>query len=82
MSIWKRLRSITRFVYRRAPVGVTLATPGGDVQEVHKGMPSVVLTGEPVELLLYVSGRREAARVEISGAPDAVAEFDRWVASI
>ena len=42
----------------------------------------MVLTGEPVELLLYVSGRRDAALVETSGAPDAVAEFDRWVASI
>ena len=62
-SIWKRVLSITRFVYRRAPVGVTLATPGGDVQQVRKGDPAVVLTGEPAELLLYISGRREAARV-------------------
>ena len=41
-----------------------------------------MLTGEPVELLLYVSGRREAARVEVSGNPDAVAQFDRWVATV
>ena len=80
-SIWKRLPLWARAVYRRSPVGVALATPGGDVQMVHKGTPAVILTGEPVELLLHVSGRREAARVEISGAPDAVAEFDRWVGS-
>ena len=80
LSVWKRLRSITRFVYRRAPVGVTLAAPGCDAHQVRKGDPAVVLAGEPVELLLYVSGRRESARVEISGPPDAVARFDRWVA--
>lgn len=80
-SIWKRLLSITRFVYRRAPVGVALATLGGDVRQVRKGMPTVVLTGEPVELLLYVSGRREAAQVEVTGSSDAVAEFERWAAT-
>ena len=78
-SIWKRVLSITRFVYRRAPVGVILATPGGDLQQVRKGDPAVVLTGEPVELLLYVSGRREAARVEVSGDPDGVTHFEPWV---
>ena len=81
-SIWKRLLSITRFVYRRAPVGVTLATPGGDVRQVRKGMPTVVLTGEPVELLLYVAGRREAAHVKVSGSPDAVDEFVQWVETV
>ena len=81
-SIWKRVLSITRFVYRRAPVGVTLATPGGDVQQVRKGEPAVVLTGEPAELLLYISGRRKAARVEVSGDPDAVAHFEPWVVKL
>ena len=38
-SIWKRLRSITRFVYRRSPVGVALATPDGDVQMVARALP-------------------------------------------
>ncbi len=81
-SIWKRVLSITRFVYRRAPVGVTLATPDGDVQQVRKGEPAVVLTGEPAELLLYVSGRRKAARVEVSGDPDAVTHFEPWVVKL
>ena len=81
-SIWKRVLSITRFVYRRAPVGVTLVTPGGDVQQVRKGEPAVVLTGEPAELLLYVSGRRKAARVEVSGDPDAVTHFEPWVVKL
>ena len=56
--------------------------PWGDVQQVRKGEPAVVLTGEPAELLLYVSGRRKAARVEVSGDPDAVAHFEPWVVKL
>jgi hypothetical protein len=40
----------------------------------------VSLTGDPVELLLYVSGRREAAHVELTGPPETVAAFEAWVA--
>lgn len=80
-SIWRRLRLWTRLLNRRSPVGLTLATPGGEIQSVHRGEPTVVLTGEPVELMLYASGRREAAKVAISGPPDAVARYECWVAT-
>jgi len=40
----------------------------------------VYAIGDPVELLLYVSGRREAAHVELTGPPEAVAAFEAWVA--
>ncbi len=33
--------------------------------------PEVVVTGEPVDLLLYLFGREEAAEVEITGDPEA-----------
>jgi hypothetical protein len=32
-----------------------------------------VLSGEPTELLLYLSGRRDAAKVSVDGSADAVA---------
>jgi uncharacterized protein (TIGR03085 family) len=79
-SIWKRLRLIAKMTYLRAPVGVTLSVPDGDTEVVKKRADGVSLTGDPVELLLYVSGRREAAHLELAGPPEAVAVFETWVA--
>jgi hypothetical protein len=39
----------------------------------HKGTPVVTVTGEPGELLLFASGRQDAARVELEGDKEAVA---------
>jgi hypothetical protein len=47
---------------------------------VKSGAPAVILTGEPVELALYTSGRRAAAHVQVSGPPDAVRQFQTWIA--
>jgi uncharacterized protein (TIGR03085 family) len=80
-AIWKRLRSLSRLGYRRAPVGVILALPAGPRQVVHQGEDGVVLTGDPVELLLYTSGRRQAAQVELTGTPESVRRFETWVGS-
>jgi uncharacterized protein (TIGR03085 family) len=77
-ALWKQLRQLSRFTYRRAPVGVALATPAGLRQVAKKG-DGVTLTGEPVELALYGSGRRDAAQVEVTGSPEAVALFTDWV---
>lgn len=77
-AIWSRLRPLSRLGLRRAPVGVVLALPSGASQQVHRGDDGVVLTGEPVELLLYASGRRGAAEVEVTGAPGALERFQTW----
>jgi len=79
-SIWKRLRLMGKVTYLRAPVGVTLSVPDGDTEIVKKRADGVALTGDPVELLLYISGRREAAHVELTGPPEAVAAFEAWLA--
>jgi uncharacterized protein (TIGR03085 family) len=79
--IWTRLRSMSRLGYRRAPVGVTLALPSGPHQVVHQDEGGVVLTGDPVELLLYASGRRQAAHVELTGTPESHRRFETWVSS-
>ncbi|MGH3510316.1 MAG: TIGR03085 family metal-binding protein [Nocardioidaceae bacterium] len=78
-AIWKRLPTLTRLTYRRAPVSVTLAVPNGPSRLVRRGMVGVSLTGDPIELMLYVSGRRAAARVEVDGGSAAVEQFERWV---
>jgi uncharacterized protein (TIGR03085 family) len=80
-ALWKQLRTLGRFIYRKAPVGVVLATPAGLSQVVKKG-GGVTLTGDPVELALYGSGRRDAAHVEVTGTQGAIALFTEWVHTI
>jgi uncharacterized protein (TIGR03085 family) len=49
------------------PGGLELRTPYGDSRRFGPA-GGVVLTGRPVELLLYLSGRRDAAEVERTAA--------------
>jgi uncharacterized protein (TIGR03085 family) len=77
-AIWARLRLMARLGYRRAPVGVELALPSGERYRAHGSGDGVVLTGDPLELLLHASGRRQAAHVELSGASEALVRFRSW----
>ena len=77
-ALWKQVQQLARFAYRRAPVGVLLVIPAGFTRVAKKGA-GVTLTGDPVELALYGSGRRNAAHVEVTGPPVAVALFIQWV---
>ncbi|MFE3205075.1 TIGR03085 family metal-binding protein [Embleya sp. NPDC059237] len=74
--LWKRAKGSSRIALRRVPVGVALrrTDTGADepAQPIHKGTPVVTLAGHPAELLLYLFGRKEHARVEVTGDPDAV----------
>jgi uncharacterized protein (TIGR03085 family) len=73
-AVWDQLGVFARLSLRSAPGGVRLATPDGASRTVKKGA-GVTLTGDPAELALFVSGRRAAARVEITGSESAVAAF-------
>ena len=42
------------------------------------GGSSVTISGEPMELLLYLFGRRDQARVDISGDATAIALLDAF----
>jgi len=75
-AVWKQL-GLFALALRKSPVGVRLATPTGETKVVKAG-DGVTLTGEPVELALWISGRREAAHVAVTGAPDAVGTFTSW----
>jgi uncharacterized protein (TIGR03085 family) len=77
--IWQPLPLLARLRYRSAPVGVVLAQLGGARATAKSGARAVTLTGEPVELALYTSGRRSAAQVQVSGPPEAVQRFQAWV---
>lgn len=73
--LWGRLGSMARLVRRRLPVGVTLEAPGFVQVEVRPGAPHVTVKGAPGELVLFMSGRQRAARVEMTGPQDAQAQL-------
>ncbi|TDE90372.1 TIGR03085 family protein [Occultella glacieicola] len=79
-DVWRRAGQFSKFAYRSAPVGVVQVVPEGPRRRVRAGAVSVALTGAPLEQTLFAMGRRDAARVRITGAPDAVAEFEAWAA--
>jgi len=71
-AVWTVLQRRARLFFRAAAVTVVLVDPDGARTQVGSG-PEVTLTGAPAELLLYAAGRRDAALVEVDGAPAAVA---------
>ena len=54
-------------------VALTVRTPDGREKQVTKEGQPVVMTGDPGELVLYLSGRKGAAVVTFEGATNAVA---------
>jgi uncharacterized protein (TIGR03085 family) len=66
------LRAQARALYRNAPVGVTLRRPDGETLVARRG-DGVVVSGPVPELVLHAFGRKEHARVEVTGSPEAVA---------
>jgi uncharacterized protein (TIGR03085 family) len=63
---------MSRLLLAKAPAHVTLRTTDGKtLANLGKG-PTVVITGDPLELLLFVSGR-DQVRLTFSGDDDAVA---------
>jgi uncharacterized protein (TIGR03085 family) len=68
-SLWKVVRARGPISLRDVDAGVVLRrsdAPRSSVVVV-KGDPAVTIAGEPLELLLYLFGRREHAKVEITG---------------
>jgi uncharacterized protein (TIGR03085 family) len=68
-QLWTMLRRLARFAIRGAPkgLGIEVARPGGAPASVRSGERTARITGEPVELLLWLYGRGDAARVELTG---------------
>ncbi|BBX10698.1 TIGR03085 family metal-binding protein [Mycolicibacterium aichiense] len=76
-ALWRNVERGSRFLARRVrTIGVDL------IWDTHRcrarpGDPVVELSGAPGELLLYLFGRQDAARVDVLGPPDAVAAVRR-----
>lgn len=76
-AVWQQLGMLARLGLRKSPVPVRLATPTGQSRVVKAG-DGVTLTGEPVELALWISGRRRAAQVTVTGSAEATEAFQAW----
>jgi len=76
---WKRLPALSRVFLRGCPVAVWLERdlPPGEPLRVGTGPDIVTLSGAPSELLLYLFGRRSAAKVEVIGDPAAISVLER-----
>lgn len=70
---WRTVGLTARGLARKTrPYGLELLQPDGTSRQFGK-TPRAMLIGEPTELILYLSGRRDAAEVRIEGDPAAVA---------
>ena len=71
--IWRTLPQLTRLATRHVSVGLVARHPDGRVVTLRKGSPVAVIEGEPLEILLYLFGRKGAAQVEFTGDEQACA---------
>jgi uncharacterized protein (TIGR03085 family) len=76
-AVWGLLRHQARLMLRKVE-GATVRVQRPDGGSAHAGHgPEVELVGEPVELLLYLFGRRGAAVVTLAGDAGAQAALER-----
>jgi uncharacterized protein (TIGR03085 family) len=78
-ALWRNARRGGRFLSRRLRgCGLVIEWAGaGERVAVRPGSPAGLVSGPPGELLLYLFGRQAAARVELSGPPEAIAAVER-----
>lgn len=81
-ALWTTLTRVARLCFRRSPVGVVLSTPDGRRHHARgtTELGTVVLEGQPGELLLAAFGRQRVAELEVTGGDDAVAAL--WSAPL
>ncbi|HEY7068924.1 MAG TPA: TIGR03085 family metal-binding protein [Acidimicrobiales bacterium] len=76
-ALWRNVRRTARFMLRRVKgTGVALEAPGFGEVPPRGHDQNVRLVGGPQELVLYLSGRRSAAQVDITGSDEARAALE------
>ncbi|WP_033292972.1 TIGR03085 family metal-binding protein [Amycolatopsis jejuensis] len=73
-AAWRLATRSAKLNLRKAPVGVVLRTPDGRSASVKSGTPVVTVTGDPVDLLLFVFGR-DAVQLTYEGDESAVEQL-------
>jgi uncharacterized protein (TIGR03085 family) len=78
-ALWRNVRRSSRYLSRRLHgIGLEIGWAGTDKQiTIRRTEPTARLSGPPGEVLLYLFGRQAAARVEVTGPPEAVAAVHR-----
>jgi uncharacterized protein (TIGR03085 family) len=78
-ALWRNVRRGSRYLGRRLrATGLEIErTDTGERFRARRGEPTARLSGPPGELLLFLFGRSSAARVDVTGSPDAVAVVPR-----
>jgi len=71
-QMWKLLGRLGRLVVRRSPAGIVLVNPAGERMTAKSATPSVDVTGEPGELVLFVYGRQAHSRAVVTGPAESV----------
>ncbi|WP_405612118.1 TIGR03085 family metal-binding protein [Streptomyces sp. NBC_00076] len=74
-ALWSRLERTARLMGRGVPTGLVLRRADGRTAVANRGTPVVTATGEPSELLLFLYGRHDAAKVELDGEKDAITKL-------
>jgi uncharacterized protein (TIGR03085 family) len=73
-AVWRMLPGVARLNLRKVRAGVTLRRDDveGPATTVKTGPDAVVIVGAPVEIALFLFGRRGAARVALEGSADGI----------
>lgn len=74
-AVWRSLKASALLALSGTRVPVVAVRPDGRRQVLRRGDHPVVLTGEPVELLLRVFGRTDGVQVEVGGPSLSVSRF-------
>jgi uncharacterized protein (TIGR03085 family) len=69
---WAGVARAGKMTLRRSPVGLVLRRPDGEEVVVRRGPNTVILAGEPGELLLFAFGR-DAVHVDFEGEQHSIA---------
>lgn len=76
-EVWRTLHRSSVLALAGLRVPVVAVHADGRRTVLRHGSHPVVLTGEPIELLLHVYGRRGAAEVEVTGPSLSVTRYER-----
>jgi uncharacterized protein (TIGR03085 family) len=71
-AIWRWLGGAGRLYARSVPCGLVVRRRNGAARTIATGSPEVTLVGEPMELLLFLTGRTSAAHIELEGDPETI----------
>jgi uncharacterized protein (TIGR03085 family) len=78
---WAGVSRAGKMTLRRSPVGIVLRRPDGKETVVRRGPNTVILSGEPGDLLLFAFGR-DAVHVEFEGEQTAIARVQGLTRSL